>query len=99
MKKKVKVSLPTLYIEGNNGGDYLRLKPLGDNLVQLEIGNCCVVTISQVVPVEFITAALTDVAVRYSSIESAIIGLWKNAGEDYCNKLIACVGPLKGGWR
>lgn len=63
---------PTIRIEGNNGGDYLEIKPLEGNLVRLEVGHCCVVTIEHIVPVEFITAMLTDAVLKHGSIQNAI---------------------------
>lgn len=52
-----------LYLEGNKGGDYIRItqneEQKDKNLCYLEVGSCCVKTIESVVPIEFITMALT----------------------------------------
>ena len=47
-------------VQGNNDGDYLLIEERGDGMVALEVGHCCVVCISHLVPVELITAALTE---------------------------------------
>jgi hypothetical protein len=51
-------------IEGNHGGDFLEIEPLGGNLIRLEVGHCCVQTIDAIVPIEFITAVLSEIALR-----------------------------------
>lgn len=51
-----------IYLEGNKGGDYIRLKHIdGEDTVDLEVGNCCVKTINHKVPIEFLTSALTEI--------------------------------------
>ena len=51
------------YAEGNNGGDHVIIEETDEpGMVKLEIGNCCVTTIYALVPVEFITAVLTQAA-------------------------------------
>lgn len=82
---------PTIRIEGNNGGDYLEIKPLGGNLVRLEVGHCCVVTIEHIVPVEFITAVLTEAVLKHESIQAAIKATeWP---KDFTEQLAAQVQP------
>lgn len=52
------------FTEGNNGGDYVRLRSGGaGNLVHLEVGHQCAVVVDKIVPVEVITA-IFDQAVR-----------------------------------
>lgn len=65
----------TLRIEGNNGGDYLEISSAGNNLVLLEVGHCCVVTIRHIVPVEFITAVLARAVLEHNTIQGAITAL------------------------
>jgi hypothetical protein len=64
-----------LYIEGNNGGDYLQIEPLDDNLMRLEVGHQCARNIEHVVPVEFVTAVLTAAVLEHDGIEGAIMAL------------------------
>ncbi len=47
-----------LFIEGNNGGDYLKITPMGDNRVELEFGHQCIMKRQTIIPVELITSAL-----------------------------------------
>jgi hypothetical protein len=50
------------YSEGNNGGDNIQLTNLGDGLVHLKVGHCCVYTIDHVLPVEWLTLVLSKAA-------------------------------------
>lgn len=61
-------NLGEIYIEGNKGGDYLRIALIKDNIVQLEIGHCCIVTISHEIPVEILTSILSK-ATDYGHFE------------------------------
>lgn len=88
-----------IYVEGNNGGDYLLMRPLGDNRVFLEIGSCCVVTIRHIVPIEFVTGALTEFILKagraYSqeNMEDAFRKLgWQN---DFRDKLLSQVRKVQ----
>ena len=49
----------SIYVKGNNDGDYLFIKPLKDNMLGIEIGHCCVVSVRHEIPVEVVTAILT----------------------------------------
>lgn len=49
-----------VYIEGNKGGDYLRIAFIKDNMVRLEIGHCTVITVSHEIPVEILTSLLSE---------------------------------------
>lgn len=60
------------YAEGNKGGDYLKITKLKDNLVELEIGHCCVVSLHKIVPVEFLTGTLTNIEIYDGGVENAI---------------------------
>lgn len=74
-RRKVETQ-PEIYVEGNNGGDYLKIALAGENLVRLEVGNCCVHTITAIVPVEFITGVLTDAVLRHNGdVPGAIMAL------------------------
>lgn len=82
---------PLLRIEGNNGGDYLEISPASDNLVLLEVGHCCVVTIQHIVPVEFITAVLARAVLEHNTVQGAITALpWGQTG-DFTAQLAAQV--------
>jgi len=54
-----------MYIEGNGGADYIEVEPLSQNLLRLEVAHCGVVVVRQIVPVEFLTAAISDVVLRH----------------------------------
>lgn len=46
------------FIEGNNGGDYLRLWLREDGRVNIEVAHCCVPYFCGVVPTEVLTSIL-----------------------------------------
>ena len=62
-----------MLLTGNNGGDYLNIELIEDGVIRLEVGSECCVSISQNVPVEFITAALTKIIDIYGSPENFIV--------------------------
>jgi hypothetical protein len=45
---------------GNHGGDYLRISEIQPGLLDLEIGHQCVVMIKHAIPVEILTAVLSE---------------------------------------
>jgi len=65
-KYKVWKTVNRFYAEGNNGGDHIIIENIDNDestgMVKLTIGHCCVHTIEAIVPVEFITAVLTQAA-------------------------------------
>lgn len=49
-------------VTGNNGGDYIKFHSSSDeydNIVHLEVGHCCVVTVNTKIPVEILTSLLS----------------------------------------
>jgi hypothetical protein len=34
-----------MYLEGNNGADYIKIQELADGQLELEVGHCCVITL------------------------------------------------------
>ena len=60
-------------VDGNKGGDVLRIEDHGDGTVHLWSGHCCVVTINKTVPIEFITAILSQVMLEHDNDVNAII--------------------------
>jgi len=84
---KTKVRLDKLQVEGNGGGDYLNLEVVGDGLIKTTVGHCCVKTIDLVLPVEVITAILSEwVIYNDGDIEQGIADVWtgnKTAAEKY----------------
>lgn len=77
------------YAEGNNGGDNISIVLLDDDRVILKVGHCCVYTIDHIVPVEFLTAALT----RAVDHEGGIAGFIESIGWNtyYTRRLIGKV--------
>ena len=55
---------PTVWAEGNNGGDYVKITKVNDNELHLEIACCCVVIVSHKVPVEFLTNLFYDLTLE-----------------------------------
>lgn len=50
----------SIYVEGNNGGDYLKFAATRDGRLYLEVGHCCVVTVQKILPAEMLTSLLTS---------------------------------------
>lgn len=80
---------PDFYAEGNNGGDNIQIKNLDDEKLRLKIGHCCTYSIDAVVPVEFVTAALTKAVDDAGSVEEFIKQL--NWSKEYKERLLAKV--------
>lgn len=84
-----------IFIEGNNGGDYLNIQQKKGELVLLEVGHACVPSIAQVLPLPVITAALTEWILNHNNdIEQAI----KSQGwsSEYTKKLVEIVRHANG---
>lgn len=62
-----------IYVDGNNGGDYIYIKDLKDGQVKLEVGSSCVNIINKEVPVEFITGILDNTLKEYNGDINKII--------------------------
>lgn len=59
--------------DGNKGGDILTIHDNCDGTLYLWSGHCCVVTINKIVPVEFVTALLSQVMLEYGNDINSII--------------------------
>lgn len=75
-----------IMLEGNNGGDVIRMNDLGDGLVKLESGHCCVYDLDKIVPVEFLTTAIYEMLMKNGSVE----GVLRNSGwsDDFVEGLL-----------
>lgn len=62
----------SIYVEGNNGGDFLSIAVRDDGLLDLEVGHCCVKAIRHTVSVEFITATLSEAVIAHNTAEEAM---------------------------
>lgn len=53
-------------VQGNNGGNYLKIGKYadGDNRLYIEIGDCCVITFMGTVTVEAFTSFLTNISMK-----------------------------------
>lgn len=75
----------SFYAEGNNGGDNIQIQSLPDGRIGLKVGHQCVYFVDAVVPVEFLTAAIT-----YAVDKLGIDGVLRNVGwkEEYTESLL-----------
>lgn len=75
MRKKTNLSpIDGIFeVSGNNGGDILRLRKLENDTIFLYSGHCCVTNITAIVPVEFITALISDVMLKHDNDIYAVI--------------------------
>lgn len=73
-----KTQLDKLQIEGNGGGDYLDLQIVDGGLIKVSVGHCCVRTIDAVLPVEVLTAIISNWLVEGANgdIEQGIKNVW-----------------------
>lgn len=56
MKKKQN----TFWSTGNNRGDFIEVEELGEGILHIRIGHRCVTTLDEIVPIEFLTAILSQ---------------------------------------
>jgi DNA-binding protein YbaB len=69
MKKKFK----QVAMEGNKGGDYLYINTDTDNdVLDIEVGHCCIHVFDASVPVELVTALFNDMMIRFGTPEKFI---------------------------
>lgn len=68
--------------DGNQGGDVLNIHDNCDGTVHLWSGHCCVVTIDKTVPVEFVTAILSQVMLDHNNDVCAVIDSF-DWGDDF----------------
>ena len=55
-KKKNKATMGQyIYLQGNNGGDFIEIKQIDDDKIHIFSGSSCVISINATVPIEFIT--------------------------------------------
>lgn len=58
-------------IEGNNGGNYLKIKQLDDNRILIEYGDCCIHMGNHIITAEVFTSFLTSVCLINNSLNLA----------------------------
>jgi hypothetical protein len=79
-----------IQMEGNGGGDYLDLKIVSreKGCIQVKSGHCCVTTINKILPVEVITAILSEWLIAANDdVEQGIRNVWQG-NESAVEKLI-----------
>lgn len=64
----------SLYAEGNNSGNYVRMEKFlctndNENIILMEIGDCCVVTVKTLIPVTLFTEYMTQLFYHKSEEE------------------------------
>lgn len=79
MKKcKINVKLKrkdvsSINVEGNNGGDILEIVDNKDGTIYLRSGHCCVISVDKIVPVEFLTAIISEVMLNHNNNVNEVI--------------------------
>lgn len=90
-----------IYLTGNNDGDYIRIRQSErqkkGNLMELEVGHCCVVIAKHLVPVEFLSNLIYMSAMKNNidmnmMVKDAFDGYF---GTDYFNERTQKVKRLK----
>lgn len=79
-----------VYAEGNQGGDYIKIENVGDGLIDLDTGHCCVVSIKAVVPTEFLTAIIANKFLEHNGCINSIIDSF-GWNKEFTNQLKAKV--------
>ncbi len=82
-----------LFLEGNNGGDSFHATIKDDGRVCLQIAHCCVYTVDHIVPVEWLSTAITKAVLESGGVEEII----KKSGwpKDFIDKLCAKIEPMR----
>lgn len=77
-----------IQMEGNGGGDYLGLKAISEDCIHVKSGHCCVTTINKILPIEVLTAILSEWLIAANDdVEQGIRNAWKG-NEAAAEKLI-----------
>ncbi len=59
--------LDKVYIEGNKGGDFLKITKIKDNLLRIESAHCCLYNFNHEMPVEVLTSLLSDIHISFNN--------------------------------
>ncbi|QUH21838.1 hypothetical protein [Alkaliphilus sp. B6464] len=62
-----------VYADGNNGGDFIKIENMKNGTISLKSGSCCITSIDAIVPVEFLTAILSDKMLEHNGDINSII--------------------------
>jgi hypothetical protein len=90
MGKKAQPEPAIIEIQGNKGGNYIKVGKVadGDNRIFLEVGDCCVVTFRGILTVEMLSNFLTNVALNANKPLIEVIKdsmTWgKAVNEEFC---------------
>ena len=90
MVKKGQAFNGVVHADGNNGGDILEIHDNMDGTLHIRSGHCCVTTINKTVPVEFVTAILSQVMLDHENDVCAVIDSF-HLDEKYKSELKAKV--------
>lgn len=90
-KRRIKKRLrdtrqPSVYLEGNKGGDFVEITPMKGERVYLRCGCSCVMMIDAIVPNEFLSIVLNDCIMQHGSIKEYLNQI--NYDEIYKQKVI-----------
>lgn len=78
MKKKLKRKLKREYkywdleVDGNNGGDIIRIHDNKDGTLHIWNGSCCVLGMNMIVPVEFLTGLIQKSLIEQGGVKGVI---------------------------
>jgi ABC-type uncharacterized transport system auxiliary subunit len=85
------MSYNNFYAEGNNGGDYFHIQQLDSGDIHLEVGHCCVKVVDSIIPIEFLTLALSEIVVSSEGgIKQYIEG--SSWSDDFKKELLSKLG-------
>ena len=90
IKKRLRdTGQPSVYLEGNKGGDFVEITPMKCERVYLRCGCSCVMMIDAIVPNEFLSIVLNDCIMQHGSVKEYLDQI--NYDEIYKQKLISKV--------
>lgn len=86
----------SLLIEGNNGGDFVKITQYAsqkkEDVIYLESGSCCVHSMCHQVPVEFLSVLISNVILEHNgnvhkAVKETLKGFSKDFIEGRCSKI------------
>ena len=83
-----------IYIEGNNGGDFISIKHIKDNLIKLEVGDCCVYIFNHEIPVEILASFLAKISYALEDEKTLLKELGWDSNSKYNYDLLKQIKSL-----
>ena len=83
-----------IYVEGNKGGDFIKIEHIKDNLIKLEAGHCCVYTFNHEIPVEILASFLAKISYALEDEKTLLKELGWDSNSKYNYDLLKQIKSL-----